>query len=259
MADRHSDILEQLRDWRLRVYEGIERVGGLDGCIDYYNRLGEARDGLVEVAGRFEHRLAGDHGPGQGTDRLGAGAGHAEAGDGADGGAGEGGRRGEEARRRVVRGAGATQLAAEARDKAGDELVRYRFKQGLIAVMDLARAGECLQGRVAAVERVLLAATVLLVLIVELLNTAVEYTVDRIGTDHHELSGRAKDMVIVGGFNVFPRIIEEHIVGGKPVEELMVERVVEDVDEIVRLVRFDGWQSTSAGEEPLALNSPPPS
>jgi len=45
-----------------------------------------------------------------------------------------------------------------------------------------------------AVERVLLAATVLLVLIVELLNTAVEYTVDRIGTDHHELSGRAKDI-----------------------------------------------------------------
>jgi len=43
---RHTDILAQLRDWRLRVYEGIERVGGLDGCIDYYNRLGEARDGL---------------------------------------------------------------------------------------------------------------------------------------------------------------------------------------------------------------------
>jgi diacylglycerol kinase (ATP) len=44
------------------------------------------------------------------------------------------------------------------------------------------------------VERVLLAATVLFVLIVELLNTAVEYTVDRIGTDHHRLSGRAKDI-----------------------------------------------------------------
>ena len=45
-----------------------------------------------------------------------------------------------------------------------------------------------------AVERALLAGSVLLVLIVELLNTAVEYTVDRIGTDHHRLSGRAKDM-----------------------------------------------------------------
>ena len=28
---------------------------------------------------------------------------------------------------------------------------------------------------------------------------------------------------------------------------IMVERVVEDIDEIVRLVRFDGWQDTSAG------------
>jgi diacylglycerol kinase (ATP) len=45
-----------------------------------------------------------------------------------------------------------------------------------------------------AVERLMLAGSVLLVLIVELLNTAVEYTVDRIGTDHHELSGRAKDI-----------------------------------------------------------------
>ncbi len=44
------------------------------------------------------------------------------------------------------------------------------------------------------VERLLLAGSVLLVLIVELLNTAVEYTVDRIGTDHHDLSGRAKDL-----------------------------------------------------------------
>ena len=28
----------------------------------------------------------------------------------------------------------------------------------------------------------------------------------------------------------------------------MVERVVADIDEIVRLVRFPGWQGTSAGE-----------
>jgi len=43
-------------------------------------------------------------------------------------------------------------------------------------------------------QRVLLIAAVLLVVITELLNTAVEYTVDRIGTDHHDLSGRAKDI-----------------------------------------------------------------
>jgi len=34
----------------------------------------------------------------------------------------------------------------------------------------------------------------ILVLIVELLNTAIEYTVDRIGPEHHELAGGAKDM-----------------------------------------------------------------
>ena len=45
-----------------------------------------------------------------------------------------------------------------------------------------------------AVERVLLVAATLLVLIVELLNSAVEAVVDRIGPELHELSGRAKDM-----------------------------------------------------------------
>jgi len=34
----------------------------------------------------------------------------------------------------------------------------------------------------------------LLVLLVELLNSAIEATVDRISDEHHELSGRAKDM-----------------------------------------------------------------
>lgn len=34
----------------------------------------------------------------------------------------------------------------------------------------------------------------LLLLIVELLNSAIENVVDRVGREHHELSGRAKDM-----------------------------------------------------------------
>ncbi|MCH8900573.1 MAG: hypothetical protein IH942_08820, partial [Acidobacteria bacterium] len=29
---------------------------------------------------------------------------------------------------------------------------------------------------------------------------------------------------------------------------IIVERVVKDIDEIVRIVRFDGWQNTHAGE-----------
>ena len=45
-----------------------------------------------------------------------------------------------------------------------------------------------------AVERALLIGTCLLVLIVELLNSAIEAVVDRIGADMHKLSGRAKDM-----------------------------------------------------------------
>lgn len=42
-------------------------------------------------------------------------------------------------------------------------------------------------------ERVLLIASVLLVLLVELLNSAIEAVVDRISLERHELSGRAKD------------------------------------------------------------------
>lgn len=43
------------------------------------------------------------------------------------------------------------------------------------------------------VERALLIGSLLLVLIVEIVNSAVESIVNRIGTEHHELSGRAKD------------------------------------------------------------------
>ena len=45
-----------------------------------------------------------------------------------------------------------------------------------------------------AVERAMLISTCLLVLITELLNSATEATIDRIGEDRHRLSGRAKDM-----------------------------------------------------------------
>ena len=45
-----------------------------------------------------------------------------------------------------------------------------------------------------ALQRVLLIACLLLVLIVELLNSAVEAAIDRFGDEHHELSGRAKDL-----------------------------------------------------------------
>lgn len=44
------------------------------------------------------------------------------------------------------------------------------------------------------IERVLLIAPMFLVLIVELINSAIEATVDRIGLERHKLSGLAKDI-----------------------------------------------------------------
>jgi diacylglycerol kinase (ATP) len=44
------------------------------------------------------------------------------------------------------------------------------------------------------VERALMAGSVLLVLVVELLNSAVEATVDRVSLEDHHLAKRAKDL-----------------------------------------------------------------
>jgi diacylglycerol kinase (ATP) len=54
------------------------------------------------------------------------------------------------------------------------------------------------------IERALLVAPMLVVLIVELLNSAVEAAIDRIGPEHHELSGLAKD---IGSAAVFLAIV----------------------------------------------------
>jgi diacylglycerol kinase (ATP) len=54
------------------------------------------------------------------------------------------------------------------------------------------------------VERALLVAPMLLVLIVELLNSAVEATVDRIGLERHVLAGLAKD---IGSAAVFMSLV----------------------------------------------------
>ena len=55
-----------------------------------------------------------------------------------------------------------------------------------------------------AVERALLIGSCMLVLIVELLNSGLESVTDRVGTEHHELSGRAKDL---GSAAVFVSLI----------------------------------------------------
>jgi diacylglycerol kinase (ATP) len=66
------------------------------------------------------------------------------------------------------------------------------FRQEALAAMVLLPASLWL-GR-SWVETVLLIASVVLVLVVELLNTGIETAIDRIGPQWHELSKRAKDM-----------------------------------------------------------------
>ncbi|MFT7560337.1 MAG: diacylglycerol kinase (ATP) [Flavobacteriales bacterium] len=46
------------------------------------------------------------------------------------------------------------------------------------------------------VERILLVVSVILVLIVELLNSSVEAVADRVGYEHHELAGRQKILLL---------------------------------------------------------------
>ncbi len=66
------------------------------------------------------------------------------------------------------------------------------FRQELFICLLLLPAGIFLgQG---GVEKALLVGSLLLILLVELLNSAVEAVVDRVGTEHHLLSGRAKDL-----------------------------------------------------------------
>lgn len=59
------------------------------------------------------------------------------------------------------------------------------------------------------IERALLIGSLLLVLIVELLNSAIEAVVDRFGGEQHELSGRAKD---IGSAAVFITLLNVVVV-----------------------------------------------
>jgi diacylglycerol kinase (ATP) len=88
---------------------------------------------------------------------------------------------------RILRAAGASWkgLAGAYREEAA-------FRQELALSVLVLPLGLWL-GRTG-VERALLVAPMLLVLIVELLNSAVEATVDRIGLERHVLAGLAKDI-----------------------------------------------------------------
>ncbi|HDM8043631.1 TPA: diacylglycerol kinase [Vibrio campbellii] len=88
---------------------------------------------------------------------------------------------------RVIKAAGysAKGLKAAFKHEAAirQELAMLVLAIGLVCVFDLS-----------VVERILMLGVVVLVFIVELINSAIEAVVDRIGVEHHELSGRAKDI-----------------------------------------------------------------
>lgn len=88
---------------------------------------------------------------------------------------------------RVIKAAGysAKGLKAAFKHEAAirQELAMLVLAIALVCVFDLS-----------VVERILMLGAVVLVFIVELINSAIEAVVDRIGVEHHELSGRAKDI-----------------------------------------------------------------
>lgn len=60
-------------------------------------------------------------------------------------------------------------------------------------------------------EKAVLTGVLILVLIVELLNSGIEAAIDRIGPEHHELSGIAKD---IGSASVFMSLLNVVVVWG---------------------------------------------
>lgn len=61
LPERHSAVLERLRDWGLRVCPELRVVEGLQGCLEYYRHIGERRselpyeiDGVVYKVDRFD-------------------------------------------------------------------------------------------------------------------------------------------------------------------------------------------------------------
>ena len=88
---------------------------------------------------------------------------------------------------RIINAAGYSWLGFKAAYK-NEAAFRQEFWLAVILIPAGIYLGETL------VDKAILVSSVLFVLVVELLNSAIESVVDRIGDEHHELSGRAKDM-----------------------------------------------------------------
>jgi DNA ligase (NAD+) len=46
LPERQSELLQQLRDWGLRVSPEVRRVRGVEGCLAFYAHIGKVRDDL---------------------------------------------------------------------------------------------------------------------------------------------------------------------------------------------------------------------
>ena len=71
------------------------------------------------------------------------------------------------------------------------------------------------------IQLILLISSLVLVIIVELINSAIEVIVDRVGSEKHELSGRAKDIgsaavlvALMNAFFIWAVIIFNNFLGG---------------------------------------------
>lgn len=106
--------------------------------------------------------------------------------------------------RRILR---ATKFSAQGLAQAWQH--EAAFRQELVLVLLLVPVAAWL-GQTA-LERAVLIGCCLIVLIVELINSAIEATIDRHGDEHHELSGRAKDM---GSAAVFISLLLVAVVWG---------------------------------------------
>ena len=106
--------------------------------------------------------------------------------------------------RRIIR---ATRFSAQGFASAWKHEAAFRQELALVVVLTPVAFW---LGR-SVVETALLIAVLLLVLIVELFNSAIEAAIDRHGDEHHELSGRAKDM---GSAAVFVVLVLVGVVWG---------------------------------------------
>ena len=106
--------------------------------------------------------------------------------------------------RRIIR---ATRFSAQGFAQAWKHEAAFRQELALAVVLTPAAfwLGQT------TVERAMLIGVLLLMLIVELLNSAIEAAIDRHGDEHHDLSGRAKDF---GSAAVFVVLVLVGVVWG---------------------------------------------